>query len=319
MTQKITLLALVALRAQFLEQLRAKYDVIYAPKDADRQTAVAQHGTRVRAVMTMGTVGLTGQEIAAMPNLELICTLGVGYERVDLAAARARGIMVANGAGTNSSTVADHAFALLLAVVRGIVKLDRAVREGLFRDTLPSYMPTVCGKRLGILGFGMIGRQIARRAAGFDMEVGYYSRSRRDDAGCGYFDTPLDLATWCDYLIAAVPGGVDTRHLVNAQVLQALGPKGVVVNISRGSVVDTDALAEALRTGVIAAAGLDVYESEPQPPQPLIGLSNVVLTPHVAGRSPEAAQAQFDRFLENAEGYFSGRGVVSPVPMSGPA
>lgn len=319
MTQKIPLLVLVPLRAQYLEQVRATYDVVYAPDDAARAAAVAQHGARVRVAVTIGTVGLTADEIRAMPGLELICTLGVGYERVDLGAAQARGIVVANGAGTNSPGVADHAFGLLLAAVRDIVKLDHAVRDGLFRDALPSLTPTIFGKRLGILGFGMIGRQLARRAAGFDMEVGYYSRSRRDDAGCRYFDTLLGLAAWCDYLVVAVPGGAATYHLVNAQVLEALGPKGVVVNIARGSVVDTAALADALRSGVIAAAGLDVYESEPLRPESLIGLPNVVLTPHVAGRSPEAMQAQLDRFLENAQGHFSGRGVVSPVPMDAPA
>jgi lactate dehydrogenase-like 2-hydroxyacid dehydrogenase len=319
MTQKVPLLLLASLPAQYLEQVRAAYDVVYAPTGAARAAAVTQHGARVRAVLTIGTIGLTADEIAAMPELELVCTLGVGYEKVDLDAARARGIPVANGAGTNSPGVADHAFGLLLAAVRGIVTLDRAVRDGLFRDTLPSYTPTIFGKRLGILGFGMIGRQLARRAAGFDMQVGYYSRTRRDESGCRYFDTLLGLAEWCDYLVVAVPGGAATYHLVNAQVLKALGPRGVVVNIARGSVVDTDALADALRGGVIAAAGLDVYESEPQSPQPLVGLPNVVLTPHVAGRSPEAMQAQLDRFLENAEGHFSGRGVVSPVPMDAPA
>ena len=319
MTEKIPLLILTQLRDHNLDQIRAVYDVVYAPTDAARAAAVAQHGARIRAVLTIGVIGLTADEIDAMPKLELICAQGVGYEKIALGAARARGITLANGAGTNAPVVADHAFGLLLAALRGIVTLDKAVREGKYRDTLPSYMPTLFGKRLGIIGFGMIGRQLARRAGGFDMEVGYYSRSRHDVAGCRYFDSVPGLAEWCDYLIAAVPGGAATHHMVNAQVLEALGPKGVLVNIARGSVVDTDALAHALRAGTIAAAGLDVYESEPKHPEALIDLANVVLTPHIAGRSPESIQAQLDRFLANADGYFSGRGVVSPVPMDVPA
>lgn len=318
-SEKIPLLVLVPMQPQYRDQVLARYDVVYAPDKAARQAAIAQHGARVRAVLTIGTIGLTAAEIQAMPALELVCTLGVGYEGVDIGAARARGIVVANGAGTNSASVADHAFGLLLAAVRGIVVLDRAVRDGLFRDTLPAYTPTIAGKRLGVVGFGMIGRQLARRAAGFDMQVGYYSRSRRDDAGCRYFDTLTGLAAWCDYLVAAVPGGAATYHLINADVLQALGPQGVVVNIARGSVVDTDALAAALRGGAIAAAGLDVYESEPLRPEPLVDLPNVVLTPHIAGRSPEAMQAQLDRFIENMDGHFERRGVASPVPLDEPA
>jgi lactate dehydrogenase-like 2-hydroxyacid dehydrogenase len=289
-----------------------RYDLTYAPTDAERAAAIAEHGKRFRVVLTIGTIGLTAAEIAAMPALELICCMGAGYENIDVAAARARGIVVANGAGTNDDCVADHAFGLLIAAVRGIVKLDRLCRDGVWRDVLPQ--PTnVSGKRLGIFGLGTIGQKIAKRAAGFDMEIGYHNRKPREGAAHRYFDSLPALAAWCDFLVVATPGGPGTRHMVDAPVLDALGAGGVIVNIARGSVIDTEALAAALSEGRIAGAGLDVYESEPKRPEPLVELDNVVLTPHVAGWSPEAVLASLTRFLDNADGHFSGRGVISPV------
>ena len=317
MSQKIPLLVLVPLQTTYRDQVSQAYDMVYAPDKAARNEAIARDGARIRGVLTIGTIGLTDAEMQAMPKLEIVCALGVGYENIDISSARQRGIIVANGAGTNDACVADHAFGLLIAAVRGIVTLDHAVRSGMFRDALPAYSPTVANKRLGIVGLGMIGRQLAKRAAGFDMEVGYHSRSRRDEVAYAYFGSVHDLAKWCDFLIVATPGGPATRHLVNASVLEALGPQGVLVNVSRGSVVDTEALAAALRHGGIAAAGLDVYESEPLAPESLIDLPNVVLTPHVGGRSPEAMQASLAQFLENIGGHFANRGVVSPVLAEG--
>jgi lactate dehydrogenase-like 2-hydroxyacid dehydrogenase len=313
MNSAVPLLVLCPLQDEYLTQLSAAHDVVYAPDDARRAQAIATQGGRIRAVLTIGTIGLTAAEIAALPALELVCALGVGYEQIDLAAARARGIVLSNGAGTNDDCVADHAFGLLIAAVRGIVRLDRGCRDGLWRDQLTAYTPTVSGKRLGLLGFGLIGRKIARRAAGFDLEVGYHSRSPKADVPHAWFDSTLALARWCDFLVVATPGGPATRHLVNAEVLQAIGPHGALVNIARGSVVDTCALARALREGRLGAAGIDVYESEPHRPEELIDLPNIVITPHIAGRSPEAVQATVTRFLRNMQAHFSGQPVVSPI------
>lgn len=309
---RIPLLVLQRLAPEHLEPIAAAYEVLYAPTPSERAAAIAAQGARIRAVLTIGTVGLTADEIAQMPALELVCALGVGYENIDVQAARTRGIVVANGAGTNADSVADHAFGLLIGAVRGLHRLDRQCRDGVWRDALGD-PPGVSGKRLGLFGLGAIGQKIARRAAGFDMPVGYHSRHARTDVPHRYFASLLDLAAWCDVLVCATPGGAATHHAVNAQVLAALGPRGYLVNIARGSVVDTGALAAALRTGGLAGAGLDVYESEPQRPESLVGLDNVLLTPHVAGRSPEAVQATIDRFLANAAGHFAGRGVVSAV------
>jgi len=311
---KPVLLTLIHLSDDHRAQVAAAYDLVYAPTAPERAAQVAARGAEVRAVLTNGSTGLTAAEIDAMPRLELVCALGAGYENLPLDAARARGIALANGAGTNDDCVADHALGLLLATVRGIPRLDAQVREGVWRESIP-LPPNVSGRRIGILGLGTIGRKIARRAEGFDIAVGYHNRKPHPDApgGYRYFDSPAALAGWADFLVVATPGGAGTRHLVDEAVIDALGPRGVLVNIARGSVVDTAALADALRAGRLAGAGLDVYETEPKPPEALFGLPGVVLTPHVAGWSPEAIQQSVDRFLANAAGHFAGTGVVSAL------
>lgn len=312
MSAKIPLLVLNQQTPEHLQQIGAVYDLVYAPTPAERAAAVAGRGRDIRAVLTIGTLGLTPDEIAAMPTLELVCCMGVGYEGLPMDVLRARGIATANGAGTNDSTVADHAFGLILAIVRRIPERDRLCREGVWRDVL-TMPPQLEGRRLGIFGMGAIGAKLARRAAGFDMPVGYHNRRPVEGSPHRYFDDLANLARWCDVLVCAAPGGAATRHKVNAAVLEALGPQGYLVNVGRGSLVDTEALAAALRSEAIAGAALDVYESEPKRPEPLVGLANVVLSPHMAGWSPEAVQRSVDRFMANAEGHFAGRGVVSPI------
>ena len=263
-------------------------------------------------MLTIGSIGLSAAQMQRMPALRLVCALGAGYENIDVAHAQAHGIAVGNGAGTNDDCVADHAMGLLIASVRGLVRLDRATRDGVWRTAMP-LPPNVSHKRLGILGMGAIGAKIAQRALGFEMEIGYHNRSPRSGLPHRYFGDLLSLALWADVLVVATPGGPGTRHLVNAQVLDALGPQGHLVNIARGSVVDTAALAAALREGRLAGAGLDVYESEPAPPAELLDLDAVVLTPHVGGWSPEAVQASVDRFIANMRCHLEGRPLVSPV------
>ena len=309
---KPVLLALMFLSEEHRAQMAQSFEVIYAPDAAQAASAIAEHGARVRVVLTIGATGLSAAQIDALPHITLICALGAGYENIAVAHAKARGIVVANGAGTNDDCVADHAMGLLIAAVRGIPRLDGLTRQGVWRTALP-LPPNVSHKRLGIIGLGTIGKKIAQRALGFEMEIGYHNRSVRSDVPHRYFADVASLADWADFLIVATPGGAGTQHLVNAAVLDALGPRGVVVNIARGSVIDTAALAAALREGRVAAAGLDVYESEPAPPAELVGLDNVVLTPHVAGWSPEAVQASVDRFLENARRHLAGEAPVSPI------
>ena len=309
---KPVLLALMFLSDEHRAQMAQSFELVYAPDAAQAAAAIAAHGERITVALTIGATGLSAAQIDALPHLSLICALGAGYENIAVAHAKARGIVVANGAGTNDDCVADHAFGLLIATVRGIPKLDTLTRQGVWRTALP-LPPNVSHKRLGIIGLGTIGKKIAQRALGFEMEVGYHNRSARSDVPHRYFADVTSLAEWADFLIVATPGGAGTQHLVNAPVLKALGPQGHVVNIARGSVIDTAALAQALRDGTLGGAGLDVYESEPAPPAELMDLDNVVLTPHVAGWSPEAVQASVDRFLENARRHLAGEAPVSPL------
>ncbi|HEV3430793.1 MAG TPA: NAD(P)-dependent oxidoreductase [Paraburkholderia sp.] len=309
---KSRLLVLIALTDNDRAVLARHFDVLYAPDAAQRAAAVAQHGDTVRAVLTNGTTGLTADEIDAMPALELAAALGAGVENIALDHARSRGIALCNGAGVNADCVADHAMALLLAAVRAVPQYDAACRAGVWRDALPM-RPTLTGRRLGIVGFGHIGAKIARRAAAFDMSIGYHNRTPRDGVNARYFDSTFALAQWSDCLVIATPGGAQTKHLVDRAVLDAIGPEGFLVNVSRGSVVDTAALAAALTEGTLGGAGLDVYEGEPAPPQALVALQNIVLTPHVAGTSPDVRDATVRNFIDNAMRCFAGEALLTPL------
>lgn len=294
------------------DQIAQHFEVIFAPTPEQYADAVAAHAARVEVVLTIGAIGLTAQQIDALPNLKMIYSMGAGYEKIDLAHARLRGVKVANGAGTNDSCVADHAMGLMIAVIRGIPRLDQLTRHGIWRTQVP-LPPNVSGKKLGIVGLGGIGEKVATRALAFEMEIGYFNRRPRAGATHRYFSTLDELAQWADVLLVAIPGGDSTYHLINANVLAQLGANGYLINIARGSVVDTAALERALREQTIAGAALDVYEGEPQLPAGLADLTNLVLTPHVAGWSPEAMQLMVDKFLENARRLYAGEPLLTPI------
>jgi D-3-phosphoglycerate dehydrogenase len=300
------------------ELVAQNFELIYAPNEGagvDRSHSaakIAAHSHEIRVVLTNGATGITIDEIKALPKLEILCTLGVGYENVPVEYLKQHGIRVCNAAGTNEDCVADHAMGLLLAAIRGIPFLNHAVRKGVWRDAIPR--PTnVSYKRLGFLGMGGIAKKIAKRACAFDMHIGYHSRTRRDETGFDFFPDLRSLATWCDFLVVAAPGGKETFHIINAEILTALGPEGVLVNIARGSLVDTEALAVALRDNVIAAAAIDVYESEPKPPLALLEFENAIITPHVAGLSPEAMLASVVCFIDNAHLHLAGKPLRTPL------
>lgn len=294
------------------DQIAQHFEVIFAPTPEQYEQAVTEHAARVDIVMTIGAIGLNAQQIDALPNLKMIYAMGAGYEKIDLAHARLRGVKVANGAGTNDSCVADHAMGLMIAIIRGIPRLDQLTRQGVWRTQLP-LPPNVSGKKLGIVGLGGIGEKVATRALAFDMEIGYFNRRPRTGSAHRYFPTLDELAQWCDVLLVAIPGGDSTLHLINADLLAKLGANGYLVNIARGSVVDTAALEHALRTQTIAGAALDVYEGEPQLPAGLADLQNLVLTPHVAGWSPEAMQSMVQKFLDNARRLYAGEPLLTPL------
>jgi lactate dehydrogenase-like 2-hydroxyacid dehydrogenase len=241
----------------------------------------------------------------------VISSFGVGLDAFDLETARAKGIPIGYTPDVLNDCVADTAFALLMDAARNLSAADRFVRRGDWRTHQFPLATKVSGKRLGILGMGRIGRVIARRASGFDMEVRYHNRSQASDVACGYAPTLLELATWADFLVIASAGGDETRGLVSREILDALGPKGYLINISRGSVTDQDALVDALVHKRIAGAGLDVFEHEPDVPEALMALDNVVLLPHVASNTHETRSAMAQRVQDNLAAFFAGQPMIS--------
>ncbi|MEI7783123.1 MAG: 2-hydroxyacid dehydrogenase [Betaproteobacteria bacterium] len=288
--------------------------IVHAHEHGGREAAIGEFGPRIEAVVTHGVHGLSAAEMALMPKLSIVACIGAGFENVDLAAARARGIALSYGPHTNASTTADHAVALLLGIVRDLGALDRRLRTGGWKHPSDD-PPALSGKRLGLAGVGHIGMGIGRRCeAGFGMEVAYFARRSRPELSWQYMDSLLDLARWCDFLVLALPGDPTVHHIANASVLQALGPQGFLVNIGRGNLVDTAALTTALKERRIAGAALDVFEDEPQVPPELLLLDKVLLTPHLGGRSPQAREAMATLLAQNLEAHFAGRPLPSPVP-----
>lgn len=268
-------------------------------------------GLGASALIAAGPV--PGALIAQLPALRLIAAYGVGTERIDRDAARARGIAVTNTPGATDGCVADMAFALLLAAARGVVAGDRFVRDGRWEGEVFPLMPRLHGRTMGILGLGRIGLAIARRAAAFDMPVLYHNRREVAGVPYGYRPSARALAADCEVLVVACPGGEATRGMVDRGVLAALGARGIVVNIARGSVIDETALIAALRDGTIAAAGLDVFETEPMVPVALRRLDNVVLMPHRGGGTVETWEDCADLVVANLRAHFAGQALPSIV------
>ncbi|MFO1303804.1 MAG: 2-hydroxyacid dehydrogenase [Burkholderiales bacterium] len=312
--ERIDVAVVLDMPREMIEHLSERYTVHYWPDPTEHARLFASPvGQRIRAVQTNGSFGLKRHDIDALPALEIIAIVGAGFEGVDLAAARERGIVVTYGVGLNASAVAEQAWSLLLAVVHEVPLRDRGVREGRWKQ-LKAPLPNITGRKLGIYGLGNIGKAMARRGVGFEMEVGYFSRTRQPDVPYRCFDSLVDLASWCDVLMVAAHGGPATYHAVNAEVLAALGPAGYVVNIARGTIIDTAALIDALREGRIAGAGLDVVEGEPAIPPALVDEPRVVWSPHIGGHSPDAITAMVRKVRANLDAHFAGQPVLSPVP-----
>ncbi|GGC85255.1 2-hydroxyacid dehydrogenase [Undibacterium terreum] len=299
------ILLLISMQQPFIADLQQHYS-LKMTLPAELSHLPASELPQIQAVVTNGSTGLTAEQMEILPGLKLVCSYGAGYENIDVAAATQRGIAVTHAPGVNNASVADHALALTLAISRGLPQLDRALKAGgWLQNRQPR--PTVNGKRLGLLGMGNIGELIAKRAAGFDMQIAYHTRRPRPELVYRYVPSVNELAADSDYLILACPGGAATRHLINHEALEHLGPQGFLVNVARGSVVDTCALMEALRAKRIAGAALDVIEDEPELPPGVEQLDNLILTPHVSGRSPEAQLAQHTALLKNLAACFAGQ------------
>ena len=280
----------------------------------DMAGIAARLGGRVRALVTTTQAGADAALIDALPRLEIIACPGGHVDGIDRAAVRRRGIAVTNAPGVSAPDVADFAIAHLLCVARRIAEGDDFVRAGNWTSGPMPYGTRVAGKTLGIVGLGEIGRLVARRAEGLDMTVCYHEPARKSDVPYRYFDDVIELARHVDFLSLHCHAGPETRHLIDRAVLEALGPQGILVNMARGLVVDEEALIEALERGVIAGAGLDVFENEPHVPERLRAMPNVVLSPHTGAFTEETKAQMLDAALANLCAHFAGRPLISTVP-----
>lgn len=295
-----------------LARLDAGYATCKLWQESDPSAFLAQHGSRFDVLATSGVFGADSALMAQLPNLRLIASFGVGTDPIDLAEAAARGVQVTNTPGVLNACVADAALGLLLGLTRRIVSADRSVRAGAWNAARQQLGTSLKGKICGIVGLGAIGREIAHRAGAFGMVIAYHVR-REVDTSYRYYASLVDMARDSDVLILSLPGGASTHHLVDATVLQALGPSGVLVNVARGSVVDENALVEALTNRTLGGAALDVFKNEPHVPPALMSLDNVVLTPHIGSATTETREAMSQLLLENIAAYAASRQVPSPV------
>jgi hydroxypyruvate reductase len=307
------ILQVAKLSPYMLEKLHQAFTVHDRVHESDPVAFAAISGS-IQAIAASGESKVPASLIAQLPALRLISVFGVGYDGVDVPAAIAHGAKVTHTPDVLNDEVADLALALMLAVSRNIVQAHEHVRS---QAWLQGPMPLgrkMSGARLGIVGMGRIGQTIARRAQAFDMVVSYTARSAKPDLNYAYASSVEALAAQVDFLVVITPGGAGTRKLINAQVLKALGPQGYLINVARGSVVDEQALIDALEQGVIAGAGLDVFEAEPRVPEALRNNPKVVLTPHIGSATTQTRNAMADLAFDNLALHFAGKPLRTPVP-----
>lgn len=299
-----------------IEQLDARFTLHRLWEADDADAFIAQHAPRIRGVATGG--GSSGRVdkalIDALPALEIVSSFGVGYDHVDAAYAGTKGVVVTNTPDVLTDEVADLALGLLLATLRKLPQADRYLREGRWLEKPFPLSPTLRERKIGILGYGRIGKAIAKRLDAFDVEVVYHGRREQADSPHRYYADLEAMARDVDTLVVITPGGAGTEKLVDARILEALGPEGVLINVARGSVVDEAALIAALRDGTILSAGLDVFEKEPQVPQELIEMDHVVLLPHVGSASVHTRNAMAQLVVDNLVAWFDGKKPLTPVP-----
>ena len=296
-------------------RLNQLYDVQKLWEQADPAAYLDAHGGEFSALVTSANFGADAATIDKMSALRVISSFGVGLDKIDLHAAKRRGVAVGYTPDVLNDCVADLAVGMLIDVARGITAADRYVRRGEWQRGAFPLMTRVSGKRLGIFGLGRIGRAIAKRANGFDMSVRYTNRSPVAGSPYAFEPSLTDLARWADFLVVAAAGGAGTHHQVSAAVLDALGPKGFIVNVARGTVIDEAALVDALVQRRIAGAGLDVFENEPNVPEALLALEHVVLLPHIASGTQETRKAMADLVLANLASFYADGKLVTPAPM----
>lgn len=296
-----------------VEQLDREFTLHRLWQAKHQRAFLAEIKDRVRAIATGGGYRLDGALMDALPKAEIIATMSIGVDHIDLAAARARGITVTNTPDVLTDDVADIGMALVLAVARRLIVGDRYVRTGQWLSGAMPLTSKVGGARMGILGLGRIGLAIAKRAEAFGISIVYHGPREKKGVPYRYYPSLVQMAQEVDYLMVSCPGGAETRNLVNAEVLAALGAKGAVINIARGSVIDEPAMAQMLQEGKLGGAGLDVFADEPRVPEALLALDTVVLQPHVGSATHTTRAAMGQLVVDNLKAHFAGRPLLTPV------
>ncbi|KAK9282155.1 hypothetical protein L1049_005067 [Liquidambar formosana] len=298
----------------YLEQeLDSRFDLFRLWDFPSRTKFLQQHSHSIRAVVANTTCGADAELIDSLPNLEIVSTYSVGLDKIDLVKCMERGIQVTNTPEVLTDDVADCAIGLVLATMRRICECDRFVRNGAWKKGEFGLSTKFSGKAVGIVGLGRIGSAIAKRAEAFGCPISYFSRSKKPDINYKYYSSIVDLAANCRILIVACALTEETRHIVNREVIDALGLEGILINIGRGPIVDEAELVSALLEGRLAGAGLDVFENEPEVPEQLCNLENVVLLPHVGSDTVETCQAMADLVIGNVEAHFLKKPLLTPV------
>jgi lactate dehydrogenase-like 2-hydroxyacid dehydrogenase len=299
--------------APTMEDLDRRFTMHRLWEAKDRAAFYAGLSDRVHAIVSSGHAGADAAMMDALPKTEIIACFGVGYDAIDVAAAKARKIAITNTPDVLTDDVADLALGLLIDAARRITRGDRFVRAGGWLKGGLEFGTALRGKKLGIVGLGRIGLATAKRAEAFGLEILYHGRNRKADVPYTYYPALLDLARDSDFLALTLPGGQETRCLVAAEVLQALGPQGILVNVARGSIVDEPALVAALQSGALGGAALDVFADEPRIPAALMTMDNVVLQPHVGSATHGTRGAMGQLVVDNLLAHFSGRPLLTRV------
>lgn len=306
------ILQIAPLPAFLTQPLRQHYTVHDLSSAPDKEAMLREVGPSIRGIVMTGGSVTPPALLDQLPAIEIISVNGVGYDGVPLDYCRARGIRLTNTPDVLTEDVADIAVALLLMTSRGLMRANRLLHANRWDEGTSTLTSKVSGKRAGIVGLGRIGKAIAHRLTAFDMAIGYHGR-KPQDVPYAYHDSLITLAEWSDFLIVACPGGEGTRHLINQPVLRALGPRGTLINIARGSIVDEASLIAALEDGAIKGAGLDVFENEPKVPDTLKSFPQVVLLPHIGSATSETRFEMSQLVLRNLEAHFAGKPLITPV------
>lgn len=290
--------------------LAERYTVHKLHEQDDKQGWLAQNGSRIRA---HAGAGVQADLMDKLPNLEIIASFGVGYDSIDVAAARARNVRVTNTPDVLNDAVAELTIGLMIALARRIPQADRFVRQGKWMAGNYGLFSELTGKTVGILGLGRIGKEIAIRAQAMKMRVVYHGRRQQPAVPYVYYDNLENMARDSDWLVIIAPGGRNTDGIVSRQVLEALGPEGRLVNVARGTLIDEAAMVEMLASGRLGGAALDVFAEEPSVPEALLGLDNVVLSPHQGSATHQTRDAMGALLVANLDAHFAGEPLLSAV------